>query len=234
MATSSPSISTKPWSDYTSADYSIQQWHNACLIHQHSGPPTSKGQCKLPVKTPNGAVNKNGVHAAAAALGGARGGLNVAPGVKTEAAKALIKLYQSINEKPPPSLLTHSNVIDFIEHHGVKGMKWGRRNKRQPSVSRAKGKAKPKRPGAHSLSDEELRKTVSRMQLEQQYSALMHKRGSTNKGANFAKNLLRTSQGIAASAAKETAKNMLAKRMQSALEDAMSGRKKFKQGKLFK
>ena len=28
-------ISEKPWGDYTEADYTIEQWHRACLIHQH-------------------------------------------------------------------------------------------------------------------------------------------------------------------------------------------------------
>jgi hypothetical protein len=121
-------LSTKPWSDFTAADYSIQQWHNACLIHLHNGPPMSKNECKLPVKTPDGAVNQNGVHAAAAALAGARGGLNAPPAQKATAAKALIKLYQSMNEKPPPSLMAHSSIEEFLEHHGVKGMRWGVRN----------------------------------------------------------------------------------------------------------
>jgi hypothetical protein len=72
MTDSLKHVSEKPWSDYTKADYSIEQWHAACLIHLHQGPPTSKDQCKVPVRTPNGALNRNGVHAAAAALAGPR------------------------------------------------------------------------------------------------------------------------------------------------------------------
>jgi len=234
MKTSTQSIkhlSEKPWSDYTSADYSVEQWHNACLIHQHDGAPTSKSQCKLPVKTPNGAINRNGVHAAAAALAGARGGVHASSDEKSSAAKSLIRFYHQMDEEPPPSLMRHSSVEEFIEHHGIKGMKWGRRTKRFPFST--KGKPRPKGPSVHDISDEDLRKAVSRMQLEQQYKTLTQKNKTTSLGARAAHNLLRTSTGIASNAAKETAKNMLAKKMQSALEDAMKG-KKNKQGKLFK
>src|SRR5207237_2180777 len=120
-------VSEKPWSDYTSADYTIEQWHAACLIHQHEGAPTSKGQCKLPVKTPNGAVNRNGVQAAAAALAGARGGMNASPEEKATAAKALLRYYSQLNMKPPPSLMSfaHFDLDAFLAHHGIRGMKWG-------------------------------------------------------------------------------------------------------------
>jgi hypothetical protein len=117
-------ISEKPWSAYTEADYSIEQWHNACLIHQHQGPPTSKAQCKLPVKTPNGALNRNGVHAAAAALAGARAELKASPAEKASAKAALLRLYSQLGDEPPDSL-KHSDVDDVLEHHGIKGMKWG-------------------------------------------------------------------------------------------------------------
>jgi hypothetical protein len=117
-------ISEKPWSDYTKADYSIEQWHAACSIHVHDEEPTSKSQCKLPVKTPNGALNRNGVHAAAAALAGARGGLKgVSDDQKQKAAKALKRYYAQLDEDPPESLA----------HYGVKGMRWGHRKAEETS-----------------------------------------------------------------------------------------------------
>jgi len=97
-------VSEKPWSDYTESDYSIEQWHAACLVHLHDGPPTSKSQCKLPVKTPNGALNRNGVHAAAAALAGARSPLKAPPEQKAKAASALRRYYSQLGETPPDSL----------------------------------------------------------------------------------------------------------------------------------
>lgn len=118
-------ISEKPWSDYTEADYTLMQWHNACLIHQHVGPPTSKAQCKLPVKTPNGALNRNGVHAAAAALAGARTPLQASEEEKAKAAAALRRYYSQLGETPPDSL-AQSNVeigFEFIKtYYGWDGL----------------------------------------------------------------------------------------------------------------
>lgn len=118
-------VSEKPWSDYKESDYSTDQWHKACLIHQHDGPPTSKAQCKLPVKTPDGTLNRNGVHAAAAALAGARGGVGASDDEKAAAGKALVRYYRELGEDAPASLLEHSALPDVLEHHGVKGQKWG-------------------------------------------------------------------------------------------------------------
>ena len=135
-------ISEKPWGDISESDYTLEQWHNACLIHLHDGPPTSKSQCKLPVRTPSGALNRNGVHAAAAALAGARSPLNAPSEQKAKAAVALRRCYQQLNEDPPESLMMHS-VDDILAHFGVKGMKWGvRRDQTSTSgvLSRISGK----------------------------------------------------------------------------------------------
>jgi len=80
---------------------------------------------------------------------------------------------------------------EFIEHFGTKGMRWGVRRSRE---ERAKGSgekeekegkksssSEPKKVGAktntagkraENLSDEELKKVVNRMNLEQQYARL--------------------------------------------------------------
>lgn len=124
-------ISEKPWGEISEADYTIEQWHAACLVHLHDGPPTSKSQCKLPVKTPNGALNRNGVHAAAAALAGARSPLKAPPEQKAKAAAALRRYYSQLDETPPESLMEHTNSLESVlEHFGVKGMKWGVRTNR--------------------------------------------------------------------------------------------------------
>ena|SRR6188472_1821034 len=112
-------ISEAPWSDYTKADYTVEQWHAACLIHLHDGAPTSKSECKLPVKTPNGTLNRNGVHAAAAALAGARGGLKgVSADQKQKAANALKRYYNELDEEAPESLAQTVELgADFVLKH---------------------------------------------------------------------------------------------------------------------
>lgn len=188
-------ISEKPWSAYTEADYTLEQWHKACLIHQHEGAPTSKQQCKLPVKTPNGALNRNGVHAAAAALAGARSELKASPAEKSSAANALRRFYSQLGEKPPPSLaqsdINEELIVNFIEHHGVKGMKWGVRRGRGgggsgSSAERTKFTKSPKR-----LSSAELEARIRRMENEKKYNAL-NKR-DVGPGQKLAAEILRAS-----------------------------------------
>ena len=188
-------LSEKPWSDYTSADYSIEQWHSSCLIHQHEGTPTSKSQCKLPVKTPNGVVNKNAVHAAAAALAGARGGVNASSNEKASAAKTLIRYYHQMDEKPPPSLLTHSNVNPFLEHYGKKGMRWGVRTGKSKTSSdyRKTSSHRGKKPS--QLTNKQLQELNKRMNLEQNYRKMNPTK--VKKGQALAKGIMASATAAA-------------------------------------
>lgn len=113
-------ISEKPWSDYSEADYTLEQWHKACLIHLHDGVPTSKADCKLPVRTPSGVLNRNGVHAALAALHGARSPLKASAEQKSAAATKLRSLYKELGEEVPESLKQSSfEIVDYVlEHFG--------------------------------------------------------------------------------------------------------------------
>lgn len=111
-------ISETPWSDYKESDYSIEQWHRACLVHEHQGAPTSKAQCKLPVRTPAGVLSRAGVHAAAAALAGARGGVHASTDQLAAAHTALMRLYAKLNEEMPDSMMknmTHAERIERVE-----------------------------------------------------------------------------------------------------------------------
>lgn len=65
----------------------------------------------------------------------------------------------------------------FLEHFGIKGMKWGvRRADPGPGSSDheevVKVKAKSKAGGVRSLSNTDIQKLVTRMNLEKQYSTL--------------------------------------------------------------
>lgn len=62
-------------------------------------------------------------------------------------------------------------VEEFLSHHGVKGMKWGIRKDRRSG--NAKGSTSSHKP-AHELSDEELKRAIERMNLEQQYKNLLN------------------------------------------------------------
>lgn len=131
-------VSDTPWSNFKESDYTLEQWKRACLI----SPPEesdSKTDYKIPVREPDGVLNRNGCHAAAAALAGARGGVSASSESKKMAAKKLVNLYRNaLEEDPPESLLELSGesiqmsdpVDNFLAHYGIKGMKWGVRRRR--------------------------------------------------------------------------------------------------------
>jgi hypothetical protein len=175
-------ISDKPWSDYSEADYSLEQWHNACLIHLHTGPPTSKTQCKLPIKTPAGVINKNGVSAALAALHGARAPLKAPPDQKAKAERRLQTLSAQFKTQKASSL----------EHHGIKGMRWGVRRGRNASGKPTRGTSRTvfeKHP--KHLTSAELEARIRRMEAEKKYNEL-NKR-DVSRGEQLAGEILKNS-----------------------------------------
>ena len=96
-------FSDKPWSNFSESDYTPEQWIKACLIHMTASPKT-KSDAKLPVREPDGMLNKNAIHAAAAALAGARGGVDAPPAAKKSAARKIISLYREMKEQAPDSV----------------------------------------------------------------------------------------------------------------------------------
>ena len=75
--------------------------------------------------------------------------------------------------------------LDYLEHFGVKGMRWGVRKKQEPvstgvaktpmssdAALTSKIRTKARTSGMSSLSNEELFALNQRLQLERQYSAL--------------------------------------------------------------
>jgi hypothetical protein len=101
---------------------------------------------------------------------------------KATAKAWIIKRAKELNltDLLPDGWLEHSDAIgEVLEHHGVKGQKWGvRRSKRQ--LARASGKS------VKDMSDEELKTAVARMNLEQQYSKLTSGSSSSFRGKAIA------------------------------------------------
>lgn len=96
-------FSSAPW-DGSASRFSPEQWKASTLVDTGEGDPASKDRYKLPVREPGGAINRNAVHAAAAALAGGRGGVQAPPAEKKSAARALVRLYAEMQEDAPPSL----------------------------------------------------------------------------------------------------------------------------------
>lgn len=70
-----------------------------------------------------------------------------------------------------------------LMHHGVLGMKWGVRKAKKSSKTQT-----PKRKSIADMSDEELRNTINRLELEKRYTALSPKHVS--KGKQFVTNFM--------------------------------------------
>ena len=83
-----------------------------------------------------------------------------------------------------------------LQHTGVLGMRWGHRKTMSKSsdTKKTEGPVK-KKADVKSMSDDELKKIVNRMQLEKQYSTLAPKRMSAGK--QFAQNMLKAGKTLA-------------------------------------
>lgn len=99
-------FSNKPWSQFSESDYeTAEKYCSACLIDMNpSGEKKKKELCKLRVKEPSGVYNRNGIHAAAASLAGAREPLKAPASEKKKAARKLLRLYREMGDEPPDSL----------------------------------------------------------------------------------------------------------------------------------
>lgn len=92
--------SDKPWSQFSEADYTEEQYARACLIDTGKG--EGKQRYALPVREPGGALNRNGCHAAAGRINQ----VSASPEKKAAAARKLVGLYRGeLDEEPPEGLL---------------------------------------------------------------------------------------------------------------------------------
>lgn len=87
------------------------------------------------------------------------------------------------------------DATEFLEHYGVKGMKWGVRRKRSSERVTAADRAR-------KMSDDELRSAVNRLQMEKQYRDLsntLSKRSGNDIAADLLKSYGKTAMGIVTS-----------------------------------
>src|SRR5262245_18544896 len=108
LAASAEFVSDKPWSDFTQADYTDEQWYRATVLHRN-GNARAKSDNGLPIREPGGALNRNGVHAAAGRFNQTQG----PPEAKASAKRALRGAYKQLGEEPPDVL--KSALMETIE-----------------------------------------------------------------------------------------------------------------------
>lgn len=98
-------ISDKAWSDFSDSDYTPEQMAKACLIFM-GGDAGVKSNYKLRVREPDGTLNRNGVHAAAQRLGQT----DAPKPLLEEAARKLVRLYGTLGESAPDSVMSMANM----------------------------------------------------------------------------------------------------------------------------
>lgn len=134
------SVSEKSW-DGSASRFTPQQWKRSCVLHLSDS--MSKSDHKLPIREPDGALSRAGVHAAAARLN-----QTDAPASAKAAAKAAIRsAYKQLGEDPPegfglqdpesfgrgPGWVTNPKGTEELHHYWVEGegaakIRWGEPN----------------------------------------------------------------------------------------------------------
>jgi hypothetical protein len=107
-ALATESVSDKPWGDFTEADYTDDQWFAATVLHTN-GDSRVKDDNKLPVREPDGTLNRNGVHAAAARFNQ----VDAPAEAKSSAAAALRGAYNTLGEEVPQVLAATTEADTF-------------------------------------------------------------------------------------------------------------------------
>lgn len=125
---------------------------------------------------------------------------------------------------------------DFLEHFGIKGMRWGVKGSdtsRKASAgdghassedhdAAVVGRVKIKQHGTKALSNKELQSVISRMNLEQQYSNISKSKSKVRKGHEAVKTVLGVAGSVSAAVAlvSSPAGKIIRKSVVSAIKNA--------------
>lgn len=88
-------------------------------------------------------------------------------------------------------MMLTQKTLDFLEHYGVKGQRWGVTTKGKRSSGDHPPSDRVIKAKAKSLSNDDLKKSIERMRLEQQYSELANP--GSKAGKKYAVDLLKQS-----------------------------------------
>lgn len=109
------SVSDKPWSDFTQADYTDEQWKRACVLDKGESAGEGKQRYGLPIREPSGMLNRNGVHSAA----GRFNQVSASAEAKASAKAALRRAYGTLGEEPPDVIAASGEM--FVDDSGIPG-----------------------------------------------------------------------------------------------------------------
>lgn len=125
--------------------------------------------------------------------------------------------------------LTHEEFNAFLEHHGVKGQKWGvRRNRNRVKTSRKTASKTTFQKPPSRLTDAQLNSRIKRMELEKRYKEL--NKNDVTEGKKFTSDVLKSSgkqvaTTIIAGAALLAVGSALKKKLGPEAASAITGRK---------
>jgi len=94
-------VTEKAW-DGSASRFTDEQYAHSCVLDRGPEVTSTKERYSLPVREPDGTLNRNGVHSAAAMIHKVKG---ASPSILKAAAKALLRLYVKLHEAPPEALV---------------------------------------------------------------------------------------------------------------------------------
>lgn len=123
-------ITDKAW-DGSSSRFTVEQWRRACVLDTGQGDEDSKSRYKLPIREPNGDLNRNAVHNAAARFNQ----VEAPEEAKAKAKASLRGAYRQLGEEVPdvvasalteqlrrgPGWVTHPKETSRLHHYWVRG-----------------------------------------------------------------------------------------------------------------